>query len=199
MARARWHETVIQALEEVGKQWKYEILNTRVIHIHLEREPSKYQFEYHPDACWLYRGKSREEPNAIFWEIESGDPDYKRVCGDVILGGLVTSRNADCYPWGGEIPFGFELQEDVAYPLFGKTKRKRVYRQKERILIHPNVKAIFIIVQDYDDDYSRYVETIRKITNIVPDAKVFSIKKRLYKSQMKNRLQRLCWLREKYK
>lgn len=194
MPRLGWHKRVEEVLEDVGEEWGYEILRPRVIHFFHQ---NYYQFEYHPDVCWLYRGKSKEEPNAIIWEIESRYPDYKRVCGDAVLSGQVVPEYVECYPWKDETRFGSELQEDLEIPLYGEKRRKIVYRKGERVLIRPNAKALFIIVEDYVEDFQRYIDTIQEVTGLLSYAKVFSLPRGMYKSQMKRRLKRLKWLREK--
>jgi len=103
MPRLGWHKRVEESLEEVGEEWDYEILRPRVIHFH---HHNYYQFEYHPYVCWLYRGRSLEEPNAIIWEIESGYPDFKRVCGDATLSGQVLPDYVECYPFREDTSFG---------------------------------------------------------------------------------------------
>lgn len=196
MGRLSWHKRVETALEKVGKDWDYEILRPRVIHI---IHGGYIQFEYHPDVCWLYRGRSREEPNAVIWEIESGYPDIKRVCGDVLLAGQVIPEYASCYPWKVRTRFGSELSEDVTYELEGEKRREVTYRKYERTFIRPNAKALFIVVENYEEDFRRYVNTIKKITGLIEDTEVFSISKRLYRPQIENRIRRLKHLREQYK
>ena len=196
MPRRDWHKRVEESLEEVGEDWDYEILRPRVIHF---LHHGYYQFEYHPDVCWLYRGRTKEEPNAIIWEIESRYPDYKRVCGDAILSGQVVPEYVECYPWKGEMIFGSELEEDVEIPLYGKKRRKIVYRKEDRVLIKPNINAFFLVVEDYEEDFRRYINTIQEIIGLLRDAKVFSLARGMYKSQMIRRLKRLKWLRERYK
>lgn len=196
MPRLGWHKRVEESLEEVGEDWDYEILRPRVIHFH---HHDYYQFEYHPDVCWIYRGKRNDEPNAIIWEIESRYPDFKRVCGDAVLSGQVLPDYVECYPWREDTSFGSELEEDVEIPLYGKTRKIRTYRKGERVLIKPHVKAFFLIVEDYKEDFQRYIATIQEIIGVHRDAKVFSLARGLYKSQMIRRLKRFKWLREEYK
>jgi hypothetical protein len=196
MGRPCWHRRVERVLERVGRDWGYEILRPRVIHfVH-----SGYaQFEYHPDVCWLYRGRKKDEPNAIIWEIESGYPDFKRICGDFILAAEVISKYVHCYPWKGESLFGLELSEDMIYELSGKKRKKITYKKGERLLIHPNAEALFIVVENYEEDFRRYIHTIRKITGFIEDAEVFAVPKKLYGYQVENRIRRLKHLREHYK
>lgn len=196
MPRLVWHKRVEESLEKVGEDWDYEILRPRVIHFH---HHNYYQFEYHPDVCWLYRGRSKEEPNAVIWEIESRFPDHKRVCGDAILSGQVLPDYVECYPWKQDTVFGSKLEEDVEIPLFGKTRKTLTYRKEERNLIRPNVKAFFLIVENYEEDFQRYIDTIQEIIGIHRDAKVFSLARGLYKSQILRKLKTLKWLRQKYK
>ena len=194
--RIRWHERVERALERVGEDWDYEILRPRVIYtVH----GGYAQFEYHPDVCWLYRGRSKEEPNAVIWEIESSYPDFKRVCGDFILASQVKPKYANCYPWKDETSFGTELPEDIIYELSGKTRKQITYRKGERALIRPNARALFIVVEDYKEDFQRYIHTIKKVTGFIEDAEVFSIPRKLSASQIENRVRRLKHLREQYK
>jgi len=196
MPRLGWHKRVEESLEEVGQAWNYEILRPRVVHFIRDKV---IQFEYHPDVCWLYRGPSKERPNAIVGEIESRHPDSKRVCGDTILAGQVVYKYAECYLFKEESRFGSELSEDVEVSMSGSTRRKVTYSKDERVLAKPNVQAFFLVVEDYKEDFERYVSTILEITGIVRDVQVFSLPRGLYKSQMINRLKRIKWLREKYK
>lgn len=196
MGRPVWHKRVEKALEKVGKDWGYEILRPRVIYF---VRGGYAQFEYHPDVCWLYRGRKKEEPNAIIWEIESGYPDCKRICGDFILAAQVVPKYAHCYPWKGESMFGSELSEDMIYELSGKERKEITYRKDERLLIRPNARALFIVVQNYKEDFQRYVHTIRKVTGFIDDTEVFSIPKKLYGYQVENRIRRLKHLVERYK
>jgi len=196
MGRPGWHKRVEKAIERVGEDWGYEILRPRVIHTF----HSGYdQFEYHPDVCWLYRGRRKNEPNAIIWEIESGYPNFKRICGDFILAAQVISEYAHCYPWKGKSAFGAELSEDMIYELSGTKRRERIYRKGERLLIRPNAKALFIVVENYEEDFQRYVHTFMKLTNLLQDVGVFSVPKKMYGYQVENRIRRLKHLRERYK
>ncbi len=196
MPRLGWHKRVEESLEEVGEDWGYEILRPRVIHF---SHHDSLQFEYHPDVCWLYRGRAKKEPNAVVWEIESRFPDFKRVCGDALLSGLVVPDYVECYPWKEDTSFGSELEDDVEIPLYGKTRRTLTYRKGERVLIKPYVKAFFLIVEDYEEDFQRYLDTIQEIMGIHADTRVFSLARGLYKSEMIRRLKTLKRLREKYK
>lgn len=116
-----------------------------------------------------------------------------------MLGSQVISQYVECYPWKAETNFGSDLQTDVEVPLSGTVRRKITYRKDERVLIRPNAKALFLIAQDYVEDFQRYIDTIQEITGLLGDAKVFSLGRGLYKSQMQNRLRRIKWLRERYK
>jgi hypothetical protein len=192
MGKRSWHKKVEQALEKVGKDWRYQILRPRVIHFIYH---GYAQFEYHPDVCWLYRGRNTEEPNAIIWEIESGYPDFKRICGDLLLAAKVMSKHAECYPWKDESGFGARLTEDRIYEL-GK---KITYKKDERLLVRPNVKALFIIVENYEGDFQRYINTISKTMGLIEDATVFSVPRGLKLSEVETRIRRLKHLRERYK
>lgn len=134
--------------------------------------------------------------HSYLWMVARGQTTSEFVV--MLLAAQVSPEYVECYPWKEETDFGSELEENVEVPLHGKIRNKIVYKKEERVLIRPRVRAFILIVEDYKEDFERYIDTIKETTGILGDTNVFTLPRRMYKSQMIRRLKGLKWLRERY-
>jgi hypothetical protein len=166
----RWHRNAENALKQLGKNWKYLSLKPGRFHIW---SSGQFRFEYKPDVSWLY--KDGKGARVVVWEIESGYPDNKRICGDVVLAAMLRRNNAFCYLKKSE--YLQKLGSELRYNEKSEWKGDKLIGKKGELRVSPEIAAFFLVVEELykskmKENTEPYVSTIRNKTDLLKGVKV---------------------------
>jgi len=166
----RWHRNAENAVKQLGEDWKYLSLKPGRFHIWSSGE---FRFEYKPDVSWLY--KDREGARVVVWEIESGFPDNKRICGDAVLAALLKRNNAFCYLKKSEYPQ--KLGPELRYDEPSEWKSDKLIGRKGELRVSPEIAAFFLVVEkkyesEVEENTEPYVSAIKNKTDLLKGVKM---------------------------
>jgi hypothetical protein len=167
----RWHRDAANAVKQLGDDWKYPVsLKPGRFHVWSSGE---FSFEYKPDVSWLYKDKEGER--VAVWEIESGAPDNKRICGDAVLAALLRRNNAFCYLNKSENPkkLGSELRCDEP----SEWKSGKLIGRKGEFKVSPEIAAFFLVVEEkyksrMKENTEPYISALKNKTDLLKGVKV---------------------------
>jgi hypothetical protein len=168
----KYHERVIRAILELGKEKGYEA-NRGQIYYHL----NGYWLEYRPDALWITKGKNPHTPSVTVWEVESGWADLKKIAGDIILTLMMRPHNHYLFRRIEEEGFGVPLKENISIPNFFGDGIKVVYKKGEHKKISFNVANMFIVTEHegHESYWDRYTKIISEHLDFSGHCSVISI------------------------
>jgi hypothetical protein len=165
----KWHRKAQEAIRQLGEDVKFLSLKPGRFHIWSSGE---FRFEYKPDVSWLY--PDGEGARVVVWEIESGAPDNKRICGDAVLAALLRRSNAFCYLDKSED--SQKLGSESRYDEPSEWKSGKLIGRKGQIRVSPEIAAFFLVVEEkyrnkMKENTKPYIDAILNKTDLLKGVK----------------------------